>query len=135
MFIDTSAIVALLTKEPKASEIAVAIAKAKRRYTSPLVRLETAIALARKLGVSPTAAEQRFDDFLHEAAIEVVGITDEIGRIAVAARESYGQAPARLNLADCLAYAAAKEHRIPMLFIGDDFTHTDIKSVLADPRP
>lgn len=135
MFLDTSAIVALLTNEPRAADIAAAIAKSKRRLTSPLVRLEACIALGKKLDISPTAAEARFDDFLATAEVAVVPITDDMGRKAVLAREVYGKAPARLNLADCLAYAAAKEHRVPILFIGDDFTHTDIKSGLADPSP
>lgn len=135
MFIDTSAVVALLTNEPKGREVAVAIAKARRRMTSPLVRLEAAIAMARKLGVSLSRAEAQFDAFLIEADVEVVAITDETARSAVAAREAYGRAPARLNLADCLVYAAAKNQRTPLLFVGDDFAHTDIKSVLNDPRP
>jgi uncharacterized protein with PIN domain len=34
--------------------------------------------------------------------------------------------PARLNLADCFAYAVAKNHGVPLLFKGDDFDKTDI---------
>jgi ribonuclease VapC len=134
MFIDSSAIVALLTAEPKAAEVAAAIGKARKRVTSPIVRLEAVIAIARKLDLSLSKAEQQFDAFLVEADVEVVPITDETGRSAIAARDVYGKAPAKLNLADCLVYASAKEHRMPLLFVGGDFSHTDIKSVLANPR-
>ena len=42
--------------------------------------------------------------------------------------------PAGLNFGDCFAYAAAKEFDCPLLFIGNDFSRTDILSAIAIPR-
>ncbi|WP_375408871.1 hypothetical protein [uncultured Methylobacterium sp.] len=59
----------------------------------------------------------------------VVAATLEDADGALAAFARFGMAqghPARLNMADCFAYAAAKNHRVPLLFKGDDFPQTDI---------
>jgi ribonuclease VapC len=137
MFVDTSAIVAVLTKEHRGAEIASVLAAAQNSITSPLVRLEAAMVLATAYAITPTEAEQMFDEFVREAGVVIVPIDDAIGRMAVKACEKYGKGrhPAKLNLADCMTYAAAKSHAAPLLFIGDDFTKTDIKSALEDPRP
>jgi ribonuclease VapC len=41
-----------------------------------------------------------------------------------------GNHPARLNLVDCFSYALAKENNCPLLFVGNDFSQTDIESAL-----
>ncbi|WP_446721531.1 type II toxin-antitoxin system VapC family toxin [Methylobacterium sp. DCY52] len=47
------------------------------------------------------------------------------------ARYGKGRHPARLNLGDCFAYACARVHRVPLLYVGDDFPQTDIRPALA----
>jgi ribonuclease VapC len=134
MFIDTSAVIAILADEPAAARLAEAIAAAKVRLTSGLVRLEACMRLATKLGVSPERAQLAFDAMIEAADIVVVPVTDEIARLAVAAFAAFGKGrghPARLNLADCLSYACAKAHATPLLFIGADFAQTDIASALS----
>jgi ribonuclease VapC len=129
MFVDTSAVVALVAGEPEARELADALAKAERRYSAPHVRLEAAMVLSTKLDVAPSQAVVLFDELLREADIAIVPITDKIGELAVACFEKYGKGrghPARLNLADCLSYACAKAHGAPLLFKGDDFSQTDV---------
>lgn len=129
MFIDTSAFIAILAGEPTSAALAAAIESAQSRYTSPLVRLETCMRLATKLDVSPEDAQAAFDRVVEDAAIEIVPITDTMGRAAVTAFSRFGKGrghPAQLNLADCLIYACAKAHRAPLLCIGDDFARTDI---------
>lgn len=130
MFIDTSAIVALITSEPEASLLAAALAQAEVRHTSPLVRLETCAVLATRLDISPEQAGELFDDFLAEADIEVMAITDEVGRAAVACFAAFGKGchPARLNILDCFSYACAKALGAPLLFKGDDFSQTDVEA-------
>lgn len=138
MFIDSSALVALLAREPDQPRIAAAIQRADVRRTTPLVRLETARVLSTLLNVEPEAANASITAAFEEAGVEVVPITDDVARAAVAAFARYGKGrghPARLNLADCLIYAAAKAAGAPLLFIGDDFSRADIVSVLDDPRP
>ena len=138
MFVDSSAFVALLANEPDAPRLANAIAGSQMRYTSGLVRLETVMRTASKLRVSVEDAQQAFDAILTEASIEVVQITDAMARTAVNAFSQYGKGrghPAQLNLADCMAYAAAKAYQCPLLFIGNDFSKTDLASGLIDPSP
>ena len=91
--------------------------------------------LATKLDISPERAQLAFDQLLHEAEIEVMPITDAIGRVAVEAFSRYGKGrghPAQLNLADCLSYACAMTAGTTILFIGDDFSRTDASSALPD---
>jgi ribonuclease VapC len=130
MFVDTSAIVAIINGEPEASTLADAIASSQRKYTSPVVRLESAIVLATRLNVPPWQAQMLFEAFKEEADVSEIAISDRIGALAVACFETYGKGrhPAQLNLADCLSYACAKSLDTPLLFKGEDFAKTDINS-------
>lgn len=131
MFLDTSAVVAVLAGESEAHVFLDLIAKAGRTITSPHVRLESCIILARNLGLEVDVAEQLFDGFLVEAQIEVVPITDALGRKAVEAFARFGKGrghPAQLNFGDCLSYACAMAHDTPILFKGDDFARTDLRA-------
>jgi ribonuclease VapC len=63
----------------------------------------------------------------------MTSIDDEIARIAMQARIRFGKgfgAAAALNFGDCFAYALAKAHNAPLLYIGNDFAATDIASAL-----
>lgn len=130
MFVDTSAIVAIIAAEPEATQLARELAKATRRTTSPLVTLETSIVLASKLDIAPSQALALFDEFLAEANVSVIPITEQIGQMAVEvfARYGKGRHPARLNFADCLSYACARAQGAGFLFKGDDFSKTDIET-------
>ena len=64
-----------------------------------------------------------------EADIVVEPVTREQAEIARAAYRDFGEGsghPAGLNVGDCFAYALAKSTREPLLFKGDDFSHTDV---------
>ncbi len=68
----------------------------------------------------------------YEILIEPV--TEAQVRIARLAYRRYGKGsghPARLNFGDCFAYALARDRNEPLLFVGNDFIHTDIKSALT----
>ncbi|KMO14843.1 type II toxin-antitoxin system VapC family toxin [Methylobacterium platani] len=133
MFIDTSAVVAILADEPEAASFLACIEAAKRRETAPHVRLEATINLARILGVPVSVAQEMYDAFLAAAGISVVSIGDAIARRAVDAYDTYGKGrshPAQLNFADCLSYACAAYYRSPILFKGRDFVHTDLRIAL-----
>lgn len=130
MFVDTSAIVAILCREPDASSLRDRMERASICFTSPLVRLEACIVLSSKLKVQPTEAEVLFDAFVDEANILTVPIDDAVARIAVEAFERFGKGrgtKAQLNLADCLSYACARAQGVPILFKGRDFSHTDLR--------
>jgi ribonuclease VapC len=128
MFVDTSAIVAMLAKEPDAADLALRLARAKRPITSGLVILEASMVLSGILGVEPADAEAAIRALLDQTRIALVPIDGEIAGHAVAAFAAYGKGRhrARLNLADCMSYACAKAHAAPLLFKGNDFGETDI---------
>ncbi|WP_093570816.1 type II toxin-antitoxin system VapC family toxin [Methylobacterium sp. 174MFSha1.1] len=133
MFIDTSAFVAIFCDEPEAGIFATCIERAPHRCTSPMVRLETCMVLATRMDRDPVDVQADFDEFLAEAGIAVVSISDSVGCIAVEAFQRYGKGrghPAQLNLADCLSYACARAYRHPILFKGRDFGHTDLQFAL-----
>ena len=55
---------------------------------------------------------------------------------ALAAFSRFGKGrghPAQLNLGDCFAYAMAKNHRLALLFKGEDFDKTDIRLAARAP--
>ncbi len=128
MFIDTSVIVAILSKEPDATEFANKI-EAASCCTSALVILEAAMRLSTKLRIDPVAVEQRIQALLDAANITLAPMDARTASLAVKAYADYGKGrshPAQLNLADCLSYACAKAQNMPLLFKGKDFSHTDL---------
>lgn len=133
MFIETSAIVAILADEPEAAAFLDGIERAERRETGAHVRLEATINLARILGLGILDAQEMFDAFVAAADVTVVPIGDAIARRAVEAFAVYGKGqghPARLNFGDCLSYACAAHASAPILFKGRDFSRTDLKAAL-----
>ncbi|OBZ95464.1 twitching motility protein PilT [Pararhizobium polonicum] len=129
MFIDTSVIVALLAGEPEAGNFAGRISAAEARVTSGLVILEASMRLSTMLDLDPLLVESRVRVLLNEAEIGILPIDGTIATASVMAFAAYGKGrghPAQLNLADCMSYACAKVHGMPLLFKGNDFSKTDI---------
>lgn len=129
MFVDASAIVAILAKEAEAEEFAMKIAAARQVFLSPLGQYEAALGVARLLNIAADTAEVKIADVMAFGGARYVEITRRIGREAVLAHELFGKGRhrARLNMGDCFSYACAKVLRVPLLCKGDDFCHTDIK--------
>lgn len=130
VFVDTSAIVAVILDERDASAFTDALTDAKRRITSPGVRLETCMVLTGRLDISPLAAQGLFDDFVTQGEVAEISLDAHIGRLAVECFDRYGKGrhPAGLNFGDCLSYACAKAHGAALLFNGEDFAQTDVKA-------
>ena len=129
MFVDTSVVVALLAAEPDADHLAGKIAAAPAPVTSGLVMLESAMRLSSLLDLDPVYIEERIRALMDEAGIAIVPVDGPVASAAIAAFAIYGKGcghPAQLNLADCMSYACALVHRVPLLFKGNDFSHTDI---------
>jgi ribonuclease VapC len=129
MIVDSSALLAILRAEPEAFACAVAIEKATSRRISAANFLESAIVIDSS---RDPVASRRFDDLLREAEFRIEPVTEEQAKIAREAYRDFGKGsghPARLNFSDCFAYALAKSTGEPLLFKGNDFTHTDIASV------
>jgi ribonuclease VapC len=130
VFVDTSAIVAIILDERDAPAFANALESAKRRLTSSAVRLETCMVLTGRLDISPLAAQDLFDDLVSQGEVGEIPIDERVGRLAVECFERYGKGrhPAQLNFGDCLSYACAKAHHAALLFKGEDFAQTDIEA-------
>ena len=131
MFVDASALTAMLTDERDARELLARAQKYPVRFTSPLAAWETAIAVAaRALGIDVTNAASAVEDFLVLTEIEVRPVPSEVRRLALEAFDLFGKGrhPAALNFGDCFAYACARFAGAPLLYKGDDFPLTDIET-------
>lgn len=128
MFVDASAIIAILVEESDAAALSKRLEQAVERCTSPIAIYEAVAGIARVCNVPIRTAETILDRFLEQATVPIVPITAGIGRAALSALERYGRGRHRaaLNMGDCFAYACARELDLPILFKGDDFPHTDI---------
>ncbi|MDE2391976.1 MAG: type II toxin-antitoxin system VapC family toxin [Rhodospirillales bacterium] len=138
MFIDASAIIAILNREPGSEELVKRLSSNEKQVLcSPVTRFEAVIGLARSRSGTHRSADARqiqvaeaaVDLFLEEAMARSVMITDSLGAGAVQAAKDYGRAvghDADLNFGDCFAYACAKGYRAALLYKGDDFAKTDL---------
>lgn len=129
MIIDSSALFAILLQEPEAERLAHAVALDLKKLISSATWLELSIAVYLRVG------EQGLHDLDLLAAklhIDIVPMTPQQAEIARRAFKQYGKGihPARLNFGDCIVYALAKESGEPLLFKGEDFSQTDITSVV-----
>lgn len=125
MIVDTSALVALVLREPGYEEILSKLADATRPGIGTPTLAELGIVLTARLGTDPQSIIVRL---LDELEIEEVHFGAAHWREALAAfgRFGRGRHQARLNLGDCLTYAVARLADEPLLFTGDDFGMTDL---------
>lgn len=130
MVIDTSAIVGVLLGEPEAEAFIEAITADSRRLMSSFSVFEAAVVVESRKGA---AGGRELDLLLHEAEVTVVPFSGEHIELARDAYRRFGKGrdPAGLNLGDCAAYALALHSGEPLLYKGDDFARTDVRSALA----
>ena len=131
MIVDTSALVAMVAHEHEASPFERALSGAGRASVSAGSWVEFSTVLVRKFRVSDpipvlSAMSETYD-------LAIVPVTPEQVSIAARGYATYGRGTghrARLNFGDCFAYALAKATGEPLLFKGDDFTHTDVRRAI-----
>ena len=129
--IDTSAIFAIMAREPEAAEMRRALNEDPKLAMSAFTVFECRTVLHRRLA---RAAQSEFSQFLQLAAVQVEPFDSDLAEIAFAAYRTMGKGSAhkaQLNLGDCASYALAKAFDAPLLYKGDDFTHTDVRSALS----
>lgn len=128
MFVDASAMVAVLRGEAESHDLAQQMRSANRRITTPLAIWETAMGIRKESTLSVDDARETVESFLAYTNVSVVAITPDHANLALEAFDRYGKRrhPAALNMADCFAYACAKVHRVPLLYVGNDFAQTDV---------
>lgn len=124
--VDTSALMAIVMDEPPAEICMAAIEAADGLLISAGTVAEALIVAGRRNVGEEVAA------LIEGLGFEVVSVTEASARrIADAyARWGKGVHPAGLNYGDCFAYEVASERGCPLLFVGDDFSQTDLRSVL-----
>jgi ribonuclease VapC len=124
--VDTSALMAILLDEPKADACMTAIQSADRLLISAGTVAEALI----------VAGRRNLADDMGEL---ITGLDFEIQSLNAASAHriaaSYGRwgkgiHPAALNFGDCFAYEVAVEHDCPLLYVGNDFSQTDIRPAL-----
>jgi ribonuclease VapC len=128
MVIDTSALVAILTDEPERPALARALEADRRRLLSGASLLEATLVIESRYG---DAGGRELDLLVHRTSMVVADVTADQIELARAAWRAFGKGRHRagLNFGDCFSYALAVESREPLLFVGDDFAHTDIAAV------
>jgi ribonuclease VapC len=127
MVIDTSAILAWLKDEPARDRIVAGLEAHPVRRMSSVSLLEAQIVVR---GREHPALLDKLDRFLQEIAVIVVPFDESQSRLAANAFQRYGKGqghPAQLNMGDCAVYALAKAANEPLLFVGNDFSQTDIE--------
>ena len=128
IFVDASALLAVVAGEAEAAALARRMQAASRRFCSATSIWETVSGLCRSYAISVPAARAQVRRFLDVGQFEFVAITERESEIALDAYARFGKGrhPAALNMGDCFAYACAKSNQAKLLYKGDDFTKTDL---------
>ena len=130
MIVDSSALIAILRNEPEAQAFSETIEKTQSVRISAGTLFEASM-VADKFRDPKVSA--RFDEIVELSRMVIEPDTADHARIARKAYQDYGKGsghPANLNFGDCFSYALAREKREPILYKGDDFVHTDLRSAM-----
>ena len=126
MIIDTSAIIAIIFKESGYNVLIDKMMEAESLGVGTATLAETGIVMCGRL---ESRGKTLLARFLQEAGIAQIPFGEDHWREAVSAYERFGRGrhPARLNFGDCMSYATAKLAEQPLLFVGKDFSKTDLE--------
>jgi ribonuclease VapC len=133
IIVDSSAVVAIALRESDYRQFAQRIADESGAAISVANYVESGQVLAQRQPRTPQRGLAEFHGLLSRLNISLAPIDEAQAHIALEARIKYGRGfghRAGLNYSDCFAYALAKARNLPLLYKGDDFTHTDIVSAL-----
>ena len=125
MTVDSSALVAILFAEPGYLDLVDRVLEADVVRVGAPTLVETGVVLTARRG-KPALAQ--LHDLIRELDITIVPFGEREWQAAVAAYQRFGRGrhKASLNFGDCLAYATAAVAGDSLLFVGDDFTSTNI---------
>ena len=123
--VDSSALIAILLAEPDGPDC-----RNMLQQNSAIISAATlteVLIVAAGFGI-----DRQMSDLIEALGIDVVALTADVARDAAIAYGQWGKGnhPARLNFGDCFSYALARDRNCPLLFVGNDFSQTDIRSVL-----
>lgn len=135
MVVDSSAVIAILFNAPEGPACTRALEGASSRLISAFNYVETGMILAGRINDKRQSnAVSILDEFLAILDIDIAPLDETVARAALTARLVYGKGFVTfrgLNFGDCFAYALARQHSAPLLYVGNDFAVTDIQSALA----
>jgi ribonuclease VapC len=131
MVIDSSALIAILRKEPERAAFEEAIRTASIRLVSAVTKLEAGMVA---VGRRDVAGGRELDQLLSALGATIIPFDDQQADIArdAFARFGKGRHRAGLNFGDCAAYALSVAEAEPLLFKGTDFAATDVEVVRLD---
>lgn len=133
MIVDSSAIIAILKREPQWPVLSKALDSAESSRISAANYLESSIVVD---GWRNPILSREFDELIERFNIVIEPVTSEQAMVARQAYRDYGKGsghPANLNFGDCFTYALAREKREPVLYKGDDFGHADLHAAVQQP--
>jgi ribonuclease VapC len=128
--LDSSVVVAILRSEAGFEQFVEVIDAADSTIMSHANFLEVGIVMIRRFGA---ASLTRLSRVRASFAVELRPTDEQQMELAIRAYAEFGKGtghPAQLNYGDCFAYALAKSADQPLLYKGDDFARTDIRSAL-----
>jgi ribonuclease VapC len=127
VIVDSSALVAIVLREPGWEGLVAKLAIDEACAVGAPTLAETGLVLTVKIGKK---AQMVLSRLLQEADLAIIPFAEEHWRLAVEAYARFGKGrhAASLNYGDCLTYAVARLAEQPLLFVGDDFTKTDIRA-------
>ena len=131
MIVDTSAIVAILLGETGAATLDEALVRSSTSRMSAASYVELCAVVHRR---DRPEIIRNVDRLLLAYGIRIEPLDEAQARVAAQAYRDYGRGsghPARLNLGDTFSYALASVADEPLLFVGDDFAHTDIRPAVT----
>ncbi len=124
--VDTSALMAIVLAEPEADDCIAAIEAEDAIVISAGTLAEVLIVAARRnFGIE-------MKTLIDDLGFNVVAVTEATARRVAEAYSRWGKGvhPASLNYGDCFSYEVAKASGCPLLFVGNDFSRTDLLSAL-----
>lgn len=130
MIVDTSVLVCIHDGEPEARRYLEVLLDEPSPRISAGSLLEASIVLDAR---QPLRTSRRLDRLVADLRLDVVPVDEQQVNAARAAYRDYGKGSghaAGLKFGDCFAYALAATTGEPLLFKGDDFTHTDVLPVV-----
>lgn len=129
MIVDSSALAAILFGEDDAPFFIEALSRPERKYLSAVSRLEIFLVVESRKGPAGTRA---LIELLAQADIEVLPFDASLAEVAFDAWRRWGRGnhPAGLNMGDCASYALARVTNQKLLYKGNDFSLTDISTVV-----
>ncbi len=124
--VDTSALMAIVLAEPEA-DACIAVLEAESEVMISAAALAELLVVAGRRNV-----EREVLALVDGLGLDVVAVTEATARRVAQAYASWGKGlhPAGLNLVDCFSYDVAKTSECPLLFVGNDFSRTDLRNAL-----